>query len=112
MAAAQREFFEETGLKVDGKFLDLGTHKQPSGKLIVAWGHEGDIDPTVIKSNTFSMEWPPRSGKMAEFPEVDRAGWFSLGEALIKVTKGQIPIIRSLAEKLGVTISEEVAAEI
>jgi predicted NUDIX family NTP pyrophosphohydrolase len=105
LAAAKREFFEETGLKVEGEFVELGSYKQKSGKIIVAWGHEGDFDARLLKSNSFSMEWPPRSGKTAEFPEVDRADWFALDEALTKVAKGQSAIIRALAEKLGVDLS-------
>jgi predicted NUDIX family NTP pyrophosphohydrolase len=105
LAAAKREFFEETGLKAEGEFVALGSHKQKSGKIIVAWGHEGDFDARSLKSNSFSMEWPPRSGKTAEFPEVDKADWFALDEALIKVAKGQAAIIRALAEKLGVDLS-------
>ena len=102
LAAAKREFLEETGMAIDGEFLDLGAHKQPGGgKTIVAWAHEGDFDPASLKSNTFSIEWPPRSGRMAEFPEVDKAAWHSLDEALEKATQGQRPIIAALAEKLG-----------
>lgn len=101
LAAAKREFLEETGMTVDGEFLDLGAHKQPGGKTIVAWAHEADFDPASLKSNVFSLEWPPRSGRMAEFPEVDRAAWYSIGEALDKATKGQKPIIEALMQKLG-----------
>ncbi len=101
LAAAKREFFEETGMSIDGEFLDLGAHRQPGGKTIVAWGCEGDFDPALLDSNTFSMEWPPRSGELAEFPEVDKAGWHDLDEALVKVTRGQRSIIAALAEKLG-----------
>jgi predicted NUDIX family NTP pyrophosphohydrolase len=100
LAAAKREFLEETGMQVVGAFLDLGAHKQPSGKTIAAWACEGDFDPATLKSNTFSLEWPPRSGRMAEFPEVDRAAWYSIDEALVKINKGQKPIIAALAEKL------------
>jgi predicted NUDIX family NTP pyrophosphohydrolase len=95
LAAAKREFFEETGMIVEGEFLDLGAHKQP-GKTIVAWACEGDFDPATLKSNTFSLEWPPRSGRIAEFPEVDRAAWYSIGEALVRINKGQKPIIAAL----------------
>ena len=102
-AAARREFFEETGALVAGAFIDLGAHKQPGGKTVVAFACEGDFDPGSLRSNVFTMEWPPRSGRTAEFPEVDRAGWFSLDEAVKKVTKGQRPIIAALAEKLGAT---------
>ena len=96
LTAAKREFLEETGMQVVGAFLDLGAHKQPSGKTIAAWACEGDFDPATLKSNTFSLEWPPRSGRMAEFPEVDRAAWYSIDEALVKINKGQKPIIAAL----------------
>jgi predicted NUDIX family NTP pyrophosphohydrolase len=96
LAAAKREFREETGMNVEGEFLALGAHKQPGGKTIVAWALEGDFDPATLKSNVFAMEWPPRSGQMAEFPEVDRAAWYSIDEALEKVNKGQTPIIAAL----------------
>jgi predicted NUDIX family NTP pyrophosphohydrolase len=102
LAAARREFLEETGVAVGGEFIDLGSYKQPGGKTIVAFAHEGDFDPASLKSNPFSIEWPPRSGKTAAFPEVDRAGWFDLAEALRKATKGQRPIIAALAVGLGV----------
>ncbi|HEY3621545.1 MAG TPA: NUDIX domain-containing protein [Roseiarcus sp.] len=98
LAAAKREFLEETGIAVDGEFLDLGAHKQPSGKTIAAWACEGDFDLALLKSNTFAIEWPPRSGRMAEFPEVDRAAWYSLDEALEKINKGQRPIIAAALE--------------
>jgi predicted NUDIX family NTP pyrophosphohydrolase len=101
LAAAKREFLEETNMRVEGAFLDLGAHKQPSGKTIAAWACEGDFDPASLKSNTFSLEWPPRSGRMVEFPEVDQAAWYSIDEALIKINKGQTPIIAALAKKLG-----------
>jgi predicted NUDIX family NTP pyrophosphohydrolase len=101
IAAARREFFEETGAALSGELIDLGAHKQAGGKTIVAWGCEADFDPALLKSNTFTIEWPPRSGKMAEFPEVDRAGWYSIDEALKKASKGQRPIIAALAGKLG-----------
>jgi predicted NUDIX family NTP pyrophosphohydrolase len=100
LAAAQREFFEETGMAIDGEFVDLGAHKQPGGKTVHAFACEGDFDPALLQSNTFTMEWPPRSGKTAEFPEADKAGWFSLEEALVKATKGQRPIIAALARRL------------
>jgi predicted NUDIX family NTP pyrophosphohydrolase len=96
--AAKREFLEETGRAVDGEFLDLGLHKQPGGKTVRAWACEGDFDPAALKSNTFALEWPPRSGRMAEFPEVDRAAWFSIDEALRKINKGQRPILACLRE--------------
>jgi predicted NUDIX family NTP pyrophosphohydrolase len=96
LAAAKREFLEETGATVEGEFLDLGAHKQPGGKIVVAWACEGDFDPATLKSNTFSLEWPPRSGRMPEFPEVDRAAWYSIDDALVKISKGQKPIVAAL----------------
>jgi predicted NUDIX family NTP pyrophosphohydrolase len=101
LAAAKREFEEETGLVVTGELMSLGSFKQPSGKVIEAWAVEQDLDPNALRSNLFSMEWPPRSGRMAEFPEVDRAAWMRPEEALRKVTRGQRPIIEELLRKLG-----------
>ena len=103
LAAARREFLEETGATVSDELIDLGAHKQPGGKTVAAFACEGDFDPALLKSNPFAMEWPPRSGKTAEFPEVDRAAWYSIDDALQKVTKGQKPIITALAGKLGAT---------
>jgi len=97
LEAAKREFLEETGMSVEGAFLDLGAHKQPGGKTIVAWACEGDFDPALLKSNMFTLEWPPRSGRTAEFPEVDRAQWFSIDEAMVKINKGQRPIVARLS---------------
>ena len=94
--AAKREFEEEMGSKPIGDFESLGTLKQPSGKIIHAWAARSDFDVTTVKSNLFSMEWPPRSGAMSEFPEVDRAGWFSVDEARHKILKGQQPFIDRL----------------
>jgi len=100
LAAAVREFHEETGFAAGGGFLDLGELRQPSGKIIHAWAFKGDCDPADLKSNTFSMEWPPRSGKESEFPEVDRAGWFGLDEAGRKILKGQVQFIARLERLL------------
>jgi len=100
-AAARREFLEETGSSVDGEATELGDFRQSGGKIITAFAIEGDFDIAGFKSNTFSVEWPPASGRMQEFPEADRAGWFSSDEALAKVTKGQVPIVRRLLEMLG-----------
>ncbi|MBN9023982.1 MAG: NUDIX domain-containing protein, partial [Rhizobiales bacterium] len=86
--AARREFAEETGVAVEGDLVPLGTFRQPGGKLVTAYAARGDIDPDGIRSNSFTMEWPPRSGRMAEFPEVDRGGWFDLATAAEKILKG------------------------
>jgi predicted NUDIX family NTP pyrophosphohydrolase len=105
LAAAKRELREETGIVVAGEFLELGTFKQPSGKLISAWAIERDFDPVELRSNTCSVEWPPKSGRTVDFPEVDRAAWFSITEAVNKITKGQLPIMQALAKKLSVRIA-------
>jgi predicted NUDIX family NTP pyrophosphohydrolase len=96
LAAARREFAEETGFPAAGKFIPLTSIKQPSGKLIQAWAFEGDCDPRAVKSNTFTLEWPPRSGHMKDFPEIDRAGWFTLEEAKVKIIKGQAGFLEEL----------------
>lgn len=96
--AAKREFHEEMGSPPTGDFQPLGSIKQPSGKIIHAWAAESDFDAGTVKSNLFSMEWPPKSGRMAEFPEVDRAGWFSIEEARVKIIKGQAPFLERLLE--------------
>ncbi|MBZ9723680.1 NUDIX domain-containing protein [Mesorhizobium sp. CO1-1-11] len=102
LAAARRETEEELGIKVGGPFARLGDYRQPGGKIVIAWSVEADIDVAAIKSNTFTMEWPPRSGSMKEFPEVDRAGWFTLAEAGVKILQGQRPMLSDLAEQLGI----------
>jgi predicted NUDIX family NTP pyrophosphohydrolase len=96
LAAAQREFAEETGCAIQGDLLPLTLLRQPSGKLIVAWAFEGDCDPAALQSNTFSLEWPPGSGRQREFPEVDRAGWFALEEAQEKIIRGQVGFLEEL----------------
>jgi predicted NUDIX family NTP pyrophosphohydrolase len=100
LSAARRELAEETGLRPDGDFLGLGSFKQSSAKWVEVWAVEGDADPDRLESNTFAMEWPPRSGQLKPFPEVDRAGWFSLSEAAKKLVKGQVPILGALAVEL------------
>jgi predicted NUDIX family NTP pyrophosphohydrolase len=105
LAAAKREFKEETGLLPRGTFIELGSFKQPSSKLIFAWAVEGDFQPPNLKCNSFSMEWPPKSGRTQEFPEVDRAAWFKASEAARKIAKGQLPIIQELFHRLGVKSS-------
>jgi predicted NUDIX family NTP pyrophosphohydrolase len=96
LEVAKREFQEETSFKAEGKFMVLTPIKQPSGKLITIWAFEGDCDASKIKSNTFTMEWPPRSGKQQEFPEVDRAAWFTISVAKKKIIKGQTGFIDEL----------------
>ncbi len=98
--AARREFREETGFDIDGDFIPLSSLKQKSGKIISAWAVEGSVDASAIQSNMFSMEWPPRSGRQAEFPEADRAGWFSPDEARSKIIAGQKAFVDSLCEHL------------
>jgi predicted NUDIX family NTP pyrophosphohydrolase len=100
LAAAQREFEEETGFRAEGAFLDLGRFKQPGGKTVWAWTVEGDCDLASFRSNLFTMEWPPKSGRQMQFPEADRAGWFAASQALRKVTRGQVPIIAAARERL------------
>ena len=96
LAAAIREFTEETGFPIDGEFRALTPLRQPSGKTILAWAVEGDCDPAELRSNMFSMEWPPKSGKTQEFPEVDRASWFSIDEARQRIIAGQAPFLDEL----------------
>ena len=96
LKAAKREFKEETGFVAEGQFIELEPVKQPSGKIIFAWALEYDCDADKIKSNTFAMPWPPKSGREQEFPEVDRAGWFTLPEAEIKLSFGQLPFLKQL----------------
>ncbi len=100
LTAAKREFKEETGFQVSGRFVALKSIKQPSGKVIQVWAVEGDCNPAAIKSNTFALEWPPRSGRRQEFPEVDRAGWFDLKSAEEKIVKGQRGFLAELRQML------------
>jgi predicted NUDIX family NTP pyrophosphohydrolase len=104
LAAARREFAEETGARPpDGPTLDLGEIRQSGGKRVTAWAVEGDLDPATVRSNTFLLEWPPRSGRRQEFPEIDRAGWFDLDTARRKIVKGQVALVDRLEERLGGT---------
>ena len=100
LAAARREFEEETGIRPGGPLLPLAAARQPGGKEVLAWAVEGDADPAAIRSNAFSMEWPPRSGRKAEFPEVDRAGWFTMDVARDKILKGQGAFLERLERLL------------
>jgi predicted NUDIX family NTP pyrophosphohydrolase len=101
LPAAKREFYEETGFSVDGVFVPLGELKQPGGKVVTAWGLENDLDASLVRSNAFSLEWPPRSGRMRQFPEVDRAGWFTVALARRKILKGQTGFIDRLVSEIG-----------
>ncbi|MBZ9844369.1 NUDIX domain-containing protein [Mesorhizobium sp. CA5] len=99
LEAAKREAEEELGVTVDGDFRPLGSYKQPGGKIVIAWSVEADIDADAVRSNMFTMEWPPKSGTMKAFPEVDKAGWFSLPEAGVKMLKGQRPMLDDFLER-------------
>ena len=101
VAVARREFAEETGHQVpDGPLVDLGEIRQKSGKLVRAWAAEGDLDPSTAFSNAFEMEWPPRSGRMQTFPEIDRVEWFGLGEARQRLKAAQTPFLDRLCGAL------------
>jgi predicted NUDIX family NTP pyrophosphohydrolase len=100
LAAALREFEEETSLAPAGPFLDLGTIKQKGGKLVHAWAFESDCDPAALRSNTFTMQWPPRSGQMRTFPEIDRAAFFTLPDARHKINPAQAELLDRLAGHL------------
>jgi predicted NUDIX family NTP pyrophosphohydrolase len=101
LRAARREFEEETGFCIDGDFRPLHPVRLRSGKVVLAWFLEGDLDPAAVRSNTFSIEWPPHSGKQAEFPEIDRAAFFSLEEAQRRIHPGQAPFLAELESRLG-----------
>lgn len=100
LAAAQREFQEETGLAPAGEFLALSTVKHKSGKNVVAWAFAGDGDPAALKSNTFEMEWPPKSGKMTQFPEIDRADFFTVEAAREKMHAAEFEFVTRLVDQL------------
>ncbi|MDI3322196.1 NUDIX domain-containing protein [Pinibacter soli] len=99
LAAAKREFKEETGIAMEGNFISLTLIKLKSGKHVHAWAIEGDVDETATVSNTFEMEWPPKSGKQKTFPEIDKAGWFNLQEAKEKINPAQVALLEEM-EKL------------
>ena len=101
LAAAMREFAEETGAEAEGEAMALGAFRQSAAKIVEAWAVEGEFDPAKLKSNTFAMEWPPRSGQMREFPEADRAAWFTPEAAARKILAGQRPILEALLQRLG-----------
>ena len=100
LAAAKREFEEEMGHPAEGSFLALEPLKQPSGKLVLAWAVGCDFDPATLESNTFSMEWPAKSGRQEQFPEVDRAGGYPIEAAKRKILKGQAPFLNQLLDKV------------
>jgi predicted NUDIX family NTP pyrophosphohydrolase len=100
LAAACREFSEEIGIFPEGPFLELTPVKQKGGKTVHAWAFEGDCDPAAITSNVFAIEWPPRSGRMVEFPEIDRAEFFDLDQAKRKINPAQAALVHELAERI------------
>ena len=100
LEAAKREFHEETGFTATGEFVPLETIKQAGGKIVHAWAVEGDCDADAIESNTFEIEWPPRSGRRRSFPEVDRAAWLPLPQAREKILKSQEPLLDQLEQML------------
>jgi predicted NUDIX family NTP pyrophosphohydrolase len=100
LQAARREFLEETGFEAEGEMIELTAVKQMGGKIVQAWAFEGNCDAGAVKSNLFSIEWPPKSGKTREFPEIDRADWFTVDVAKEKILKGQLSLIDELVEIL------------
>jgi len=100
LAAAQREFQEELGFELRGDFLPLTPIKQKAGKVVHAWAIAGDCDPTGMRSNTFKLEWPPRSGTFQDFPEVDKAAFFPFEIARLKINPAQVPLLEELISKL------------
>lgn len=102
-AAARREFHEETGIQPAGALMTLGNERQRSGKIVSAFALQGDFDPLALRSNLFDLEWPPHSGRIQSFPEVDRAGWFSVAEARHKIVAGQRPFLDRLEALLSVS---------
>ena len=100
LTCALREFQEETGCAATGPFAPLGDVRQKSGKRVTAWAFEGDLDPALLASNLFEMEWPPRSGQLKQFPEIDRVEWFGLEAARAKLLPAQLPFLERLAQAL------------
>lgn len=100
LEAAKREFQEETGFTLDGRHVPLDPIRQSSGKIVYAWMVEGDVDAAAMKSNAFPLEWPPGSGAIQRFPELDRAAWFPLAVARRKILKGQLPLLDQLEQRI------------
>ncbi len=107
--AAKRETLEETSFAPSGRFMRLPPVRLASGKTVYSWAIEADVDARALKSGTFELEWPPHSGRKAEFPEVDRGQWFALSEALVKISAGQRPIIERLLPKLGIDVATPIS---
>jgi predicted NUDIX family NTP pyrophosphohydrolase len=101
LVVARREFLEETGARVEGECVALGEVVQPGRKVVAAFALESDLDPATLRSNTFELEWPPKSGRKATFPEIDRAQWFSPAEAEQKILSGQRPFLERLKKAIG-----------
>jgi len=101
--AARREFSEETGGTVDGPFLPLEARRQSTGKIVHAWAVPADFDPLTLTSTSYSMEWPPRSGRQQSFPEVDRAAWFTVADARLKIIKGQLGFLDDIERLIAET---------
>jgi predicted NUDIX family NTP pyrophosphohydrolase len=98
LAAARREVEEETGLRAEGPFVELGVVRQRGGKEVHAWAAAGDLDPATLRSNEFELEWPPHSGRRQRFPEIDRAAWFALDEARRRILPAQAPLLERLVD--------------
>lgn len=101
LSAAIREAREELGVEIQGAFAPLGEYRQPGGKIVVVWSVEAELDVAKVRSSELQLEWPPRSGRLQNFPEVDRAEWFPTAEAEIKILKGQVAMLADLAKQLG-----------
>ncbi|MEO5999986.1 MAG: NUDIX domain-containing protein [Chitinophagaceae bacterium] len=101
LVAAKREFLEETGMEVNGNFITLAPIRQKSGKMVLGFALESDFDVSQLKSNTFEIEWPSRSGKMKTFPEIDRGEWFGVEQAKVKINAAQVALIEELLTNLG-----------
>ncbi|MBL0910931.1 MAG: NUDIX domain-containing protein [Bacteroidia bacterium] len=110
LAAARREFFEETGIRIEGPMLALSPLKQKSGKVVFAWAIEKDIEPGQVRSNTFETEWPPKSGRMRQFPEIDKAAWFDIPTARQKCNERQAALLDELLLKLDLRPGREISA--